>query len=129
METETYVRTIDVNVKNWADAFAKPRTVKHTTLKTWVVDSTGATGAGKQVQIASYEPDRVCMRVYVNDFAVAITSESPNTSPDTSAVGTAPQGAYLPVNVHPYEFYGPDQFWINSVAAGAGRITVIKEYC
>lgn len=131
METDTHTPIVDVNIKNWADVSAKPRVVKRTTVKTWVLDSTGAAGAKFQ-QIASYEPDRVRMWIMVNDFAVAILIDPPNFSPDpNNAAGTAPQGAFLPVNTNatPYEFFGPDAFWINSVAAGAGRVTVIKEYC
>lgn len=132
MDAETDYRgtsPIPVEIKNWADPI-KPPFVKKTTVKTYVLDVTGAAGP-KNAQIADYEPRRFRMAIQVVDTAVALTMEAPTTSPDTSAAGVAPQGLYLPPNTNrPYEFNGPDAFFLNSLVGSAvTRVTVIKEYC
>lgn len=133
MDTEIDYRMaspIPVEVKNWAEP-VKPPFVKKTTLKTYVLDPTGA-GGQKSVQIADYEPHRYRLAVQVIDASVAITTDAPNASPDTSAAGVAPQGLYLPPNVasKPYEFGGPDAFFLNTLTGSAiTRVTVVKEYC
>lgn len=119
--------SIDVRVVN----LPKAKRYSTTTVRTFVIDPAG-TGDGKQAQIATYEPTRERMMLIVVDAAVALTLEPPKASPDpNTGAGTAPQGGYLPpttVNQNPYEFYGPDAFWLNSLAA-ISRVTVIKEYC
>lgn len=128
---ERIATPVPVEVKNWAPSI-KPPFVKKTTIRTYILDPTGATGVGKNVQIADYEPNRLRLAIIVCDFAVALTFDTPSTSPDPSLVTVAPQGAYLPVNANgaPYEFFGPDAFWLNSIAANTpGRVTVIKEFC
>lgn len=116
------------DIKNDAPP-AKPPYVKRTTIKTWVIDPTGVNGPAN-VQICDYEPTRLRMAIQVIDVSVALTKESPNKSPDTSTASSAPQGLYLPPNVaaQPYEFFGPDAFWVNSLTA-VTRVTVVKEYC
>lgn len=128
---ERIAAPVDVNVKNWAPQI-KPPYVKKTTIRTYVIDPTGATGVGKFVQIGDYEPNRMRIAIIVSDFPVSLTTDTPVASPDTSTVSVAPQGAYLPVNANatPYELFGPDAFWLNSIATStAGRVTVIKEFC
>jgi len=122
---------IPVEVKNWAPQI-KPPVVKKTTLRTYVLDPAGLIGVGKFVQIADYEPQRLRMVLIVADVPVALTYDPPSTTPDVaSAPGVAPQGALLPVNANgaPYEFFGTDAFWLNSLVGTVGRVTVIKEFC
>lgn len=117
------------DIKNYADPPAKPPYVKRTTVKTWIIDSTGANGP-TQTQICDYEPTRMRMAIQVIDVAVTLLRDPPTKSPDTSTASLAPQGLYLPPNVaaQPYEFFGPDAFWLNSLTA-VTRVTIIKEYC
>lgn len=119
---------IPLEIKNWPDPI-KPPYVKSTTIKTYVIDPTGAAGP-KSAQICDYEPRRYRLAIQVIDVAVTMTKESPVASPDTTAAGIAPQGLYLPPNVatQPYEFNGPDAFFLNSLT-GVTRVTVVKEYC
>ena len=122
---------VPVEIKNWAPAI-KPPYVKRTTLQTYVLDPAGLTGAGKSVQICDYEPLRLRLVLIVNDVPIALSMVPPVTSPDVaSAPGVAPQGAFLPVNTAatPYELFGPDAFWLNSLVGTVGRVTVIREYC
>jgi hypothetical protein len=118
---------IPVSVANWPDIKRHSSTV----LRTYVVDPTGATGDGKGVQIATYEPSRVRMTIRPLDSSVVLLTDPPKVSPDTSAAGVAPaqQGAVLPANAsaRSEEFYGPDAFWINSLTT-ITRVTVVKEY-
>lgn len=120
---------VPVEIKNYADFYAKPKVVQRTTLKTYVID--GGVEDLKRVQIADYEPSRLRMVVQVIDGPVAITTEVPVTSPDLNAAGTPPQGRHLPASQNlEYVFLGPDAFWLNSVATGpTTRVTVTKEYC
>jgi len=117
------------DIKNYADPPAKPPYVKRTTVKTWIIDPTAANGPA-QTQICDYEPTRMRMAIQVIDVAVALLRDPPTKTPDTSTASTAPQGLYLPPNAgaQPYEFFGPDAFWLNSLTA-VTRVTVIKEYC
>jgi len=115
-------------VKNYADPPARPPFVKKTTVKTYIIDPTGANGP-KNVQICDYEPMRLRLAIQVIDVAVTLTLDSPTSSPDTTTASTAPQGLYLPpipANT-PYEFFGPDAMWLNSLTA-VTRVTVVKEY-
>jgi hypothetical protein len=118
---------IPVRVQNWPDV----KRYSSTTVRTYVVDPTGATGDGKGVQIATYEPTRVRMTVRPLDSAVVLLTEPPRVSPDASIAGVAPtqQGAVLPANAnsHSEAFFGPDAWWINSLAT-VTRVTVVKEY-
>lgn len=124
--TDRIASPVQVEVKNWAES-AKPPVVRNTTLKTWVIDPAGAAGPA-QVQIAAEEPTRLRMAIIVSDQPVALCKEKPSVTPDTNTVSTAPEGAYLAVTPRPYEFFGPDAFWLNAVGT-VGRVTVIKEYC
>jgi hypothetical protein len=121
------ITPIPVQIQNWAPSI-KPPYVRRTTIKTWVIDPTGAAGP-KNTQICDYEPMRIRLAIQVIDVAVALTMEAPVTSPDVSTASAAPQGQYLPPNVanRPYEYFGPDAFWLNSLTA-VTRVTVIKEY-
>ena len=126
MTTPT-VESVPIEVKNWPDAIAKPRLIAHTTIRTVIIDP--AAPQTEVMQVAAQEPKRVRMAIIVSDSPVIITSEAPRESPDTSTAAIAPMGGHLPVSTTPYEFYGPDSFWINSISGGAtARVTVIKEY-
>jgi len=114
---------IPVEVKNWADPI-KPPYVKKTTLRTYIMPVDG-----DPFQICDYEPKRYRMAVYVVDQPVAITLGSPVDSPDISTASVAPQGGHLPTATTPYEFFGPDAFYLNSIVGStATRVTVVKEY-
>lgn len=119
---------VPVEIKNWAPAI-KPPYVKNTTVRTYIVDPAGAAN-NKNLSIAGFEPSRLRMALVVIDAAVAITTDQPSTSPDTSSTAAANIGGYLPPNINgtPYEFFGPDTFWLNSLTT-ITRVTVIKEYC
>jgi hypothetical protein len=118
---------LDQVIANTAPA-AKNPFVKNTSLKTYVLDPAGLVGAGKYAQISDFEPRRIRMAIYVVDVAVALTMEQPVTSPDTTSASAAPQGLYMPPRDNPYEFFGPDAFWLNSLTA-VTRVSVVKEYC
>jgi hypothetical protein len=132
-DNETPKVPVDIDwseVKNWAEKFAQPRLVKTTSMKTHVVDATGATGAGKAVQIAAYEPARVRTLIQALDADVVLLTQNPSVVPDaTVAAGIAPaDGMVIPkANTVPTEFYGPDALWINSIT-GVTRVNVVKEY-
>jgi hypothetical protein len=111
-------------IKNWPEPI-KPPFVKRTTVRTYIIDPAAT---DTFVQICDYEPKRYRMAITPIDVAVAVTMEPPTDSPDTSAAGDAPQGLHLPVATQPYEFFGPDAFWLNCIGA-IGRVTVLKEYC
>lgn len=128
MTTPTESHPVPVEIKNWSDGTAKPRLVKKTTLKTYVLDPAGVAGP-KNVQISEYEPKRVRMVVTVIDDHVALLLEPPIISPDVDNPQLAPQGLFIRgagTNL-PYPFYGPDAMWLNSLAV-ATRVTVVKEY-
>lgn len=116
-------------VQNFANA-AKPPQVKGTIIKTYLLDAAGVLGGtGKWVQICDYEPKRVRMLIKPIDQPVALTLESPVTSPDTSSATVAPQGGHLATTTDQgYEFFGPDAMWLNSLNTTT-RVLVIKEYC
>jgi len=129
MDPDRITQPVPVEIKNWAPP-VKPPYVKNTTLRTYVIDPLGVAGP-KNVQITDYEPRRLRMAIQVIDVAITLTTDVPTTSPDTSTASAAPnQGQYLPPNVatHPYEYFGPDAFWLNSLTA-VTRVTVVKEYC
>jgi len=122
---------IPVTITNWAyPEPAKPPYVKNTTLQTYIIPATNTLAAPGYQQVCDYEPKRYRLVIQPIDGAVALTTESPVTSPDTSTATAKPQGAYLAAlaNQPGYEFFGPDAFWINSLGT-ATRVTVIKEYC
>lgn len=126
------IAVIPVEIKNSADLLVKPKYVHHTTTATYALDPTAVIGVDsevRQVQICAYEPNRVRMLVIAQDAAIAITTDPPRQSPDpNTTVGTAPQGGRLPATPIPYEFFGPDAFWVNVLDVPT-RVTVIKEYC
>ena len=116
---------ISVEITNWADP-VKPPYVKRTTLRTYIMGVDG-----DPVQICDYEPKRFRMTIDPIDSDVILTLNTPVASPDVSTAAIAPEGAHLLAsNSMPYEFNGPDAFWLNSVSAGATtRVVVVKEYC
>lgn len=117
-------------IRNSAQAYAKPRMVKNTSVKTYVIDAAGVNPGVLSVQIAAYEPNRVRMAVFVQLSTVSLTMEAPIASPDVVAPTGIPQGAYLKQNDNPYEFFGPDAFWLNSILGQAATpVVVVKEYC
>lgn len=117
-------------VKNFADVIAKPRFVRHTTFNTIILDSTDALFR-KMAQICDYEPSRIRMVIRTLDQPIAILTEIPHVSPDTSSVTVPPAGLHLPtVATAPLnEFFGPDAMWANTLVAGTTRVTILKEYC
>lgn len=122
------IPTFDVRIKNWADS-AKPPVVANTTVKTYTIDPAGAAGNNdsRRTQIADYEPNRARLVIMVIDSPVMLTKEPPTSSPDTSTTATPGTGRYLPNGLYEYVLYGPDAWWINSLAA-ITRVTVTKEY-
>lgn len=127
---DEHVSVVPVEIKNWPEPPAKQPYVKNTTLKTYIVDPASSIGL-RSVQISDYEPRRVRMAIQVIDSPVVLVVDAPPTvSPDTSTASSAPSGLYLPVNTadQPYEFFGPDAFWLNSLTA-VTRVSVTKEYC
>jgi hypothetical protein len=130
MPDERIANPVPVEIKNWAEP-AKPPFVKHTTVKTYILDPANVNA--KNFQICDYEPRRLRMAIQVIDAAIAVTMEQPTISPDASTASAAPQGMYLPPNATftyaspPYEFFGPDAMWINSLGT-ITRVSVLKEY-
>lgn len=127
-------RTVPVAITNWTDHPAKPRIVSKTTVRTYVLDgtATGITTGLANIQICDYEPSRVRILIQPMDQAIALTTEVPRVSPDTSTAALAPQGEYIPpvaTKPYPTEKFGPDAFWINTLGATTTRVTVVKEYC
>lgn len=117
---------VPVTVTNWAPP-VKPPYCRNTTFKTYVIDPAGS-GAGKNVQICDYEPNRLRLVIIPIDAGVAILSDPPTTSPDVSSTTQPNVGAYLPsIGGEPYEFFGPDPFWLNALTT-ITRVTVIREY-
>lgn len=110
------IQPVEVTVKNYTDMVAKPRDIKKTTLHTYLIDPAGVTGL-KNVQITDYEPKRIRTLIQVYDNPVALTTDSPGTSPDTSAADhTLSQGRLLmPDPSMVYEFWGPDAFFLNAL--------------
>ena len=129
MPDERIATPVPVEIKNWAEPI-KPPYVKLTTVKTYIIDPANPNVNDRRIQITDFEPKRLRMAIQVIDAAVSLTTEVPNTTPDTSSASVAPQGRYLPPNVAgpDYEFFGPDAFWINALSA-ITRVTVTKEYC
>lgn len=124
------INPVEADIKNWAES-ARPPIIKNTVLKTYILDSAGTINSGNRTyyQISDYEPRRVRMAIWVLDQNITLLTDPPNQSPNLDAgLTTAPQGALLPISNVPYEFFGPDAFWINSLNATA-RVVVVKEYC
>lgn len=128
-ETQTIDRVsnpVPVTVTNFAPP-ADPPCLKNTTLKTYVIDSAGVVGP-TFVQITDYEPRRMRTAIWVLDQNITLLTTVPNAQSNLGISATvAAEGALLPVSNTPYEFFGPDAFWINSLNATA-RVVVVKEY-
>lgn len=121
-----------VTITNWngAPKPAEPIYAKKTSVKTYIIDPTLATGPAF-AEIGSYEPNRCRMAIIVIDAACALTLDSPNVPDAGNSITAVPnQGCYLPINVNaaPYELCGPDAMWIKALTANPTRVTVIKEY-
>jgi hypothetical protein len=127
-DSERIANPVPVEIKNWTEP-VKPPYVKNTTIRTYIIDPAGAVNQ-RSVQITDFEPRRLRMAIQVIDAAVALCMEQPTTSPDVSTATQAPQGQYLAPNPgnQPYEYFGPDAFWLNPLAT-VTRVTVVKEYC
>ena len=127
------MNAVKVTVDNWDDApkAPKPFIADKTTLRTYVISGAAPTpGNTAWIQISDYEINRVRMVIQVYDADVALCTDPPRVSPDTDAVGTAPQGRLLASSLNlEYVLYGKDAFYINPVVAGNARVTVTKEYC
>lgn len=126
-QTDRISNPVPVEIKNWPDPPAKLPAVKNTTIRTYLITATG--GDGVNCQIADYEPKRVRMVLYVLDAAVGLLDSIPNTSPDASIATAKPSsgGGVLPTSSNPYEFFGPDAWWLNSLGTTT-RVTVVKEF-
>ena len=130
MTSPEQVETVQIEVKNWPDAVAKPRVIGRTTIRTYIVDPVATDRDKKFAQIAAYEPKRVRLQIIVVDSPIVVSHDMPKTIPDVSTSAIAPDGAHLPSGAMVYEFFGPDTLYINSISGGATtRVTVIKEYC
>jgi hypothetical protein len=118
---------VPVKVINWDEKKEpKPEIVK-TTVKTYVLDATGAVGP-KNVQVCDYEPRRVRLEIVAIDQDITVTTDVPVASPDTSSVTVAPQGRHVPkIPAYPFITNGSDAFWINSLTATT-RVTVTREF-
>lgn len=126
MHSDRVANPVPVTVMNWAPP-ADPPCLKNTSLKTYVIDSAGAAGP-TYVQISDYEPRRVRVAIWVLDQNITLLTSVPNAQSNLGVSATiAAEGALLPVSNIPYEFYGPDAFWINSLNSTA-RVVVVKEY-
>jgi hypothetical protein len=128
--TPDQIPDINVTIKNWADA-AKPPRIANTTVKTYIVDPAAvvvSNNDARRIQIAEYEPNRLRLVIQVIDSSVMLCKETPTNSPDISSVTVPGTGRYLPNSITEYILYGPDAWWINSLAA-VTRVTVTKEYC
>lgn len=124
-DTDRIPQPVAVEIKNWPDPPAKPPYVKNTTLRTVILSTTFD---GTSIQISDYEPRRYRMVVIPLDSAIAVLDHVPTTSPDTSDATHKADGAVLPNGIQPYEFFGPDAWWINRLSADT-RVTIIKEFC
>lgn len=127
-------KPLPVVIKNFADLDAKPRFVRRTTLKTYIIDPTAATIAVNGMAcVGAYEPNRLRTVIQVIDAPVVLTIDPPTTTPELASVaaGPPPNGRYLPQSLaFEYVFYGPDEMYINSITGSAvSRVTVTKEYC
>lgn len=118
---------VPVTVTNWAPP-VKPPFCKNTTVRTIVVDPANG-NQNNYLQVSDYEPNRLRLALVVIDADVMITTDPPTTSGVASTTAVPGNGGVLPKNSgnDPYEFFGPDAFWINSLAT-ITRVTVIKEY-
>jgi len=121
---------IEVEVKNWPNnEVVKPPFVKRSTIKTYILDPANVNA--RNYQITDFEPNRIRMALWVVDFGISVSTSVPTVSPDASTSSAAPQsgGGYLPPNANgvPYEFFGPDAWWLNALGT-VTRVTVLKEY-
>jgi hypothetical protein len=124
------LKELGEEIRNSAQYYAKPRLIKNSSVKTYVMDPAGVSPGVTRIQIATYEPNRIRLAVYVQVAAVAIVTGKPVTSPDVAPPAGIPEGGYLIPSANPYEFFGPDEYWLNSIiAAAAAPVIVIKEYC
>lgn len=121
---ERIANPVEVVIKNWGES-VKPPTIKNTTVKTYILDPAGLAGP-KNIQICEYEPRRMRCTVAVYDSPVALTLDPPVNSPGTSTASLAPEGLHLGT-AYDYDFFGPDNMWINSITA-VTRVGVTKEY-
>jgi hypothetical protein len=126
-DSDRILQPVEVTVKNWPDPPAKQPLVKNSTIRT-VLLAAGADGT--VVQISDYEPKRIRMVLYVLDSPIGMSDSPPTTSPDASTSTSKPAsgGGVLPNSTNPYEFFGPDAWWINQLGM-ATRVTILKEFC
>lgn len=117
---------VPVEIKNWPDPPAKLPLVKNSTVRT-VLLAPG--GDGTSLQISDYEPKRLRMVLIVLDAPVEITDSVPTISVDASTATTKPgaNGGILPNGIQPYEFFGPDAWWLTQLGT-VTRVTIIKEF-
>lgn len=117
---------VSVRVVNFPDP--EKKRYNHTTAKTFIIDPTGVNGPVFE-QIASYEPTRTRMLVFVIDAAIMLSTDVPRTKPAVSSASVAPEGLHVPNTANSYfELFGPDAWYVTAIAASS-RVGVIKEYC
>lgn len=127
-DAQRITNPVPVEIKNWPDPPAKKPAIKNSSLRTYLLIAAG--GDGLAPQIADYEPNRVRMAVYVLDAPIGILDSIPSTQPDASTATAKPNsgGGVFVNSVQPYEFFGPDAWWINQLGTTT-RVVVLKEYC
>lgn len=119
---------IPVEVRNWQQPKSPGRATK-TTAQVYVLS--GAAGS-LPVEICAVEPTRRRLAIHPYDFPCGVVfGEVPRATPDLSVAGSPPAQGIVIDNSSacpPWEFFGTDAVWLNSVAVGLNRVAVIKEY-
>jgi hypothetical protein len=119
------VQPIPVTVRNWQEPKAPGRATK-TTAQIYVLNG------GNSFGICTVEPTRRRLAIHPYDNPCGVVfGESPKMTPDPAVAGTQPnQGIVIDNNsaAPPWEFFGTDAVWLNSVVGGVTRVAVIKEY-
>lgn len=116
---------VPVEIQNWPNPPAKDPEIKNSVVRSFLLSSNGFDGL--VAPIGDYEPKRVRLAVYVLDAPISIQDSNPSNSGQTSDVTHKADGGIFVNGVQPYEFFGPDAFWIVRLTADT-RVTIIKEY-
>ena len=117
---------IPVKVEGFDKLYVKrPR---NTVAQTYVLDPAGINGPTK-IQLCAEEPTRYRLTVKPWTAAITVLGQPPRNSPDTASPTVAPEGGYITANdgANPWEFFGTDPLWINSLGT-ITLVTVVKEY-
>lgn len=99
-----------------------------TTVMTYVLDPADINGR-TFYQICAEEPTRYRLLIQNWTASIAVLGQKPRVSPDTASATVAPEGAFMTASDgrKPWEFYGTDALWINSLGT-ITLVTVVKEY-